>query len=127
LALPREGHLQQVYHIFAYLKQKHNARLVFDATYPVVDPSEFPKQDWSSFYGDVQEEVPDNAPEPLGYEFVMRAYVDADHAGDKLTRRSRTGFFGIPKYGANLLVVKEAEWCGNKFIWVRICCYEAML
>jgi len=57
LALPREGHLQQVYHVFAYLKAKHNARLVFDATYPNIDIDEFPKQDWSSFYGDVKEEM----------------------------------------------------------------------
>lgn len=92
LALLCEGHLQQEYHIFAYLKQKHNACLVFDATYPIADSSDFPKPDWSSFYGNVQEEVPNNAPEPLGYEFVMRAYVGADHACDKLTRRSRTGF-----------------------------------
>jgi hypothetical protein len=47
LALPREGYLQQVYHILEHLKQKHNAHLVFDATYPsIIDPSEFPKQDW---------------------------------------------------------------------------------
>jgi hypothetical protein len=133
LALPCEGHLQQVYHIFAYLKQKYNARLVFDATYPVIDPSEFPKQqDWSSFYGDVQEEeVPDNknAPEPLGYEFIMRAaYVDADHAGDKLTRsKVENWIFCILKYGTDLLVVKEAKWSGDKFIWIGICCYEAVL
>ena len=92
LALPREGHLQQVYHVFAYLKAKHNARLVFDATYPNIDISEFPKQDWSSFYGDVKEEIPSNAPAPLGQEFIMRVYVDADHAGEQLTRWSRTGF-----------------------------------
>jgi hypothetical protein len=31
-------------------------------------------------------------PEARGIGFIMRAFVDADHAGDKLTRRSRTGF-----------------------------------
>ena len=31
-------------------------------------------------------------PETRGLGFVMRAYVDADHAGDSVTRRSRTGF-----------------------------------
>jgi len=36
--------------------------------------------------------VPSNAPKPLGNEIVIRAYVDADHAGDRVTRRSRTGF-----------------------------------
>ena len=30
LALPREGHLSEVYHIFTYLKKHHNAEMVFD-------------------------------------------------------------------------------------------------
>jgi hypothetical protein len=32
LTLPREGHLQQVFHIFTYLKKHHNAELVFEPT-----------------------------------------------------------------------------------------------
>ena len=31
-------------------------------------------------------------PETLGKGFVIRGYVDADHAGEWLTRRSRTGY-----------------------------------
>ena len=31
-------------------------------------------------------------PEPLGKGFVIRGYVDADHAGECLTRRLRTGY-----------------------------------
>jgi hypothetical protein len=30
LAFPRDGHLQAVYRIFAYLGNKHNSRMVFD-------------------------------------------------------------------------------------------------
>ena len=92
LALPREGHLQQVYHIFAYLKNKHNSRIAFDPTYPDINYKNFEMKDWTNVYGDVKEEVPENAPEPVGNPFVMRAYVDADYAGEKLTRRSRTGY-----------------------------------
>ena len=33
VALPRKGHLEQVYHIFSYLKIYHNARLVLDPMY----------------------------------------------------------------------------------------------
>ena len=36
--------------------------------------------------------LPGNMPEPRGMGFIMRAKVDADHAGDTVTRRSRTGF-----------------------------------
>jgi hypothetical protein len=41
---------------------------------------------------DGQELLPPNAPEPRGLGFTMRSKVDADHAADTTTRRSRTGF-----------------------------------
>ena len=92
LALPREGHLDAIFHIFAYLEKKHNSRVVFDPSYPTVDPSDFKECDWKHFYGDVHEALPPNAPEPRGKDVDLRMCVDSDHAGDKLTRRSRTGF-----------------------------------
>jgi len=67
--------------------------MVFDPTYPTIDESTFHKGEWKHFYGDVKEAIPPNAPEPRGKEVDLRLYVDSDHAGDKLTRRSRTGFF----------------------------------
>ena len=93
LALPREGHLEAVFHIYAYLKCKHNSRMVFDPTYPTIDMTKFMAHDWKEFYGDVQEPVPLNSPAPRGKEVDLRMFVDSDHAGDQRTRRSRTGFF----------------------------------
>jgi hypothetical protein len=93
MAMPREGHLDAVFHVFAYLKRKHNSQLVFDPTYPEIDLSDFPEVDWKSTYGDVQEAIPYDMPKPKGKDVDIRLYVDADHAGDKLVRRSRTGFF----------------------------------
>jgi len=80
-----------IWHIYAYLSAKHNARIVFDPTYPDIDESQFVKHDWTSMYGDVKEEIPPNMPEPRGREVETRMYVDADHATDKVTRRSRSG------------------------------------
>jgi hypothetical protein len=48
LAMPREGHLEQVFHIFAYLKGKHNTEMIFDPSIPEIDGSLSPKEDWSS-------------------------------------------------------------------------------
>ena len=48
--------------------------------------------DWTSSYGEIKEALPDNAPEARGKDVDLRIYVDADHAGDRITRRSRTGF-----------------------------------
>ena len=92
VALPREGHLQQVYHMMAYLKRFHNARLVMDPTYPDIEDDNFVERDWENFYGNLREEIPCNAPEPRGNEFVIRVYVDASHADNKVNRKSRTGF-----------------------------------
>ena len=93
MALPRKGHLEALFHVFAYLKIRHNCRMVFDPRYPDINFEQFPKADWKEFYGDVKEAIPSNAPSPRGECVILRLYVDSDHAGDRLTRRSRTGFF----------------------------------
>jgi hypothetical protein len=59
-----------------YLKQKHNTRLVFDPTIPDINLSHFPKYDWTEFYGDVEEALPPDMPEPLGKEIDLRMMVD---------------------------------------------------
>jgi len=97
LALPREGHLKALFHMFRYLEQKHNAVQVFDPTEPSINHNDFPKLDWSNTVyanerGELKEDVPKDLPKPCGKEFVMRMLVDSDHAGDHVTRRSRTGF-----------------------------------
>ena len=46
LASPRRGHLEAVFHIFAYLDKRHNARMVFDPTYPDIEMSVFKTCDW---------------------------------------------------------------------------------
>ena len=95
LALPREGHLEQVLHIFAYLKKCHNTELVYDPRDAVVDENDFERRNWTSSEFDHvegKEEFPANMPEPRGHGFIMRAKIDADHASDTLSRQSRTGF-----------------------------------
>lgn len=93
VVMPREGHFNQVLHIFAYLKSHHNARLMLDPSYPDVKEEDFDKNgDWSSYYGDEIYLPPNNAQEPKAKEFILQAFVDASHAACKLTRRSRTGF-----------------------------------
>ena len=92
LALPREGHLSQVFHIFAYLKKHHKSALLFESSYPDVNIDTFPKHEWTKFYGDVKESMPPDMPEPLGKEVVMRCFVDADRVEENSTRRSCYGF-----------------------------------
>ena len=93
LALTGVGNLDEVFHMFGYLEKHHNAEMTFDPTEPEVDLDAFFKQDWpQSVYGDIKEVLPPNIIKPLGRGFRMKTYVDSDHAGDLITRRSRTGF-----------------------------------
>jgi hypothetical protein len=88
---PHEGHLQQTYHIFAYLKQFNRPMLVFDDCEPCFPTNGFHTCDWGSHYPDASEKVPSDAPEPLGHLVSTTCYVDADHAGCQATCRSHTG------------------------------------
>ena len=67
-------------------------RLAYDSKAHDVDESAFVQgSDWNDFYGDVEEELPPIIPEPRGSPVIISAFVDADHAGNVVTRRSHTG------------------------------------
>ena len=70
---PREGHLQQIFHMFAYLKWNHNSEMVFDPSDPVVEESLFDRKDWtaSEFGLSLEKAFPTNMPQPRGMGFVM--------------------------------------------------------
>ena len=72
MASPCQGHLEQVYHIFAYLKQHNNCEIIFDPIEPEISPCDFPEEDWSSsVYTRVKEMLPPNAPEIRGRGFII--------------------------------------------------------
>ena len=56
MALPREGHLDVVFHMFAFLKRKHNGVIFFDPTEPEIDINKFPREYCSATpYGECKE------------------------------------------------------------------------
>ncbi len=67
--------------------------LILNHTMPEVDESVFHHRDWKDIYSNVIKEDPPNMPVPLGNPIQMSCFVDADHAGNKVTRRSHTGVF----------------------------------
>jgi hypothetical protein len=88
-AAPRNGHLQALLHLFAYLNKHDRSKLVFDDSYvKITDEIDV---DWKEFYRNARKDIPTNVPEARGREVKMTVFVDADYAGDKVTRRSRIG------------------------------------
>ena len=93
VALPRQGHLNQVFCIFGYLKKHHNAEMVLDPTDTDINMSQFENQDWSqTIYGEWTDAIPPNVRLAYGRGMCMTVWVYSDHAGESLTRRSRTGY-----------------------------------
>eukprot|EP00985_Skeletonema_marinoi_P034793 scaffold44923_cov788-Skeletonema_marinoi.AAC.1 len=69
--------------------------MLYDPTEPQINLSSFKKQDWTystMSETDRTEVLPPDMPAPRGKSFVIRCFADADHAGDAVTRKSRTGF-----------------------------------
>ena len=91
-ALSREGHLEAAVHIMAHVGQRYNSTLVYYPLYLEKDHSVFKECDWSEFYRNSKEEFAVNAPEPYRKEVDIHMFVDSHHAGNKVSRRSRSGF-----------------------------------
>ncbi len=66
MALPREGHLDALLHMFGFLQICHNSQMAYDPLYPTIDMDIFKPNDWKSFYGNVMESIPSNAPKLRG-------------------------------------------------------------
>ena len=126
LCQPREGHLEALYNIFAYLSKHVESTMAFDDKRPRIDEEAFHRSDWSdSVYGDVEEELPPKMPKPLGNPVMMTCYVDANHAGDKVTRRSQTGFIIYLNNAPIDWFSKRQNTCesstfGSEFVAMRI-------
>ena len=70
----------------------------FDPTYldlgEPLDASDNPRlkaQVLREHYPDAEEAIPTNVPTPRGKPVQINCFVDADHAGNLVTRRSQTG------------------------------------
>ena len=129
---PRVGHLKAAYRIFWFLKcalQKgKEARIIFDPSEPYVDEKLFnpaPPGFWDDFYPDAEEAIPMSIRKPRGKRMKMGSYVDAEHAGNLMTRRSHSGLL---LYLQNTLVLwyskrqntVESSIFGSEFIALQM-------
>jgi hypothetical protein len=122
---PQVGHLDQIFHTFAYLKNHSRSRIILDDAKPLMDEIHFTKVDWTGFYPEATEAIPPNAPEARGNDILMSCFVDADHAGNRITRRSHTGIIIFCNRAPIIWYSKrqntvETSTFGSEFIAARI-------
>lgn len=123
-ACPRIGHLMKAFEVFNYLHNRPQRKIVFDAR-PVNITRNAAEHEWTEFYRDAKEAIPSNRPEPRGKAVNITCFVDADHAGNSVTRRSHTGFV-IYVNGAPIIWYSkrqntvEASTFGSEFNAMRI-------
>jgi hypothetical protein len=128
LAQPRTGHLVQALHIFKYLEIHHENEIAFDPAYHDVEDPALTEERISTMkkmYPDAIEELPPNAPPPRGNPIEVNCFVDSDHAGDKITRRSQTGIILYCNTAPVIWYSKrqntvEASTFGAEFVALRI-------
>jgi len=80
---------------------------------------------WLEAYPHAVEELPPDMPEPKGKPARITCYVDADHAHDKVTRRSVTGILlfvnGMPiKWVSKRQKMVESSTYGSEMVAARI-------
>ena len=135
-ACPREGHMNRVLRVFGYLKKQKNRRIIIDSRDPIyVGGEDALLQDFTTllheFYPEAAEEIDKKVPTPLMKEMEITAFVDSDHAHDKLTRRSITGILILVGRTPALIYSKrqgaiETSTYGAEFCAMRTATEEVM-
>jgi len=91
-AAPRQGHLEQIQRVYRYLSKMKHGAICFWTDIPDYSAVPIPDYDWaSSTYGNVEELIPDDMPEPLGKLVQTSTFFDANLCHDMTTGKSVTG------------------------------------
>lgn len=126
-AAPRQGHLERVKKIFGYISKMRHGAIRIRTDEP--DYSDLPhfEQDWArSVYGDVEEEIPHDAPVPLGKFVTTTSYVDANLFHCYSTGKAVTGIIHLVNqtpiewYSKKQSTVETATY-GSEFVASRTC------
>ena len=90
LVLPRVGHLEHLFHIFGYLKEKPKRKIDFDPDHLFIYERRFKKHDWYDFYRDANEAITGYMPPPRVNGVTTHCFEDTYLAGNTVTRRIQT-------------------------------------
>ena len=126
-AAPRRGHMERAKQICSYLNRFKEAAIRFRTGQTDYSDLPQPVHDWeTSVYGNIHEEIPSNAPVPLGKSVTLTHFVDANLFHDRLTGRSVTGILHLLNqtpmdwFTKKQATVETATY-GSEFVAARIC------
>ena len=115
---PREGHLDCLRQICGYLcKMKHGYICVRTGELAFLDIGST-TYDWTRMVcGDVKEQLPTDAPKPMGKPVVLTGYVDTNRLHDMTTGRLVTAML-------HLINQTPVEWFSKKQAMVETATYR---
>ena len=132
LTSPREGHLHQAFNIFNYLKHCDKNWIVFDPgrfeiSWTPMKEEPHPHERsvaMQEMYPDAKLIDPPDIPQLLGKPIQLTTFVDADHAGNKVTQRSHTGILILANMAPIFWFSKkqntiESSTFGSEFIALK--------
>jgi hypothetical protein len=126
-SLPRKGHMDRAKRVVGYLARMKHGAIRFRTEEPDYSAIPDPEYEWDfSVYGDVEEDIPPDAPIPLGRHVLLSHYVDANLMHCLLTGRSLTGILHFLNktpidWFSKLQSTVETATYGSEFIAGRTC------
>ena len=125
-AAPRQGHMERLKHIFGYVKKMKEGYIRVRTGHPDYSDLSDQEYDWAySVYGKVTENIPQDAPEALGFAIILTTYLDANLYHDYVTGRSVSGILHFINqtlfdwYSKKQATVETATF-GSEFVAARI-------
>jgi len=126
-ALPRKGHMDRIKRVYGYLSKMRHGIIRIRTEEP--DYSDLPKMehDWShTVYSGAKEEIPKDAPEPLGKFVRTTHYMDANLMHDLISGRSVSGILHFLNktpidWYSKLQATVETATFGSEYVAARTC------
>ena len=126
-AMPRRGHLERAKRVYGYLSKMKHAVIRVRTDLP--DFSDHPEKayDWeNTCYRGAEEQLPHDAPPPLGNPVITSHYVDANLYHDMISGRSVTGILHFLNktpidWYSKLQTTVETATYGSEFVAARTC------
>jgi hypothetical protein len=125
-AAPRVGHMDRMKRIYGYIHKFSSLSIRVRTVQPDYSDLEHREYDWEySVYGNVKENIPSDAPIPLGKPVTTTTYVDANLYHCLITGRAATGILhllnGTPIdwFSKKQSTVETATY-GSEFVAARI-------